>query len=54
MPRAMLMHPVLAKLWRARRAEGRLLGHDTEAVLVDWRPDPAPPPSSPPAGARRY
>ena len=38
---AMLMHPVLAKLWRARRAEGRLLGHDTEAVLVDWRPDPA-------------
>ncbi len=36
----MLMHPVLVKLWRARRAEGRLLGRDSEALLVDWRPDP--------------
>lgn len=36
----MLHHPVLRKLWRARHAEARLLGWDTEAVLVDWRPDP--------------
>ncbi|MBL8332194.1 MAG: VWA domain-containing protein [Rubrivivax sp.] len=41
---AMLMHPVLHKLWRARRAEGRLLGYDSEAVLHDLRPDPAAPP----------
>jgi uncharacterized protein with von Willebrand factor type A (vWA) domain len=34
-------HPVGRRLWRARHAEGRLLEHDTEAVLVDWRPDPA-------------
>lgn len=37
---AMLGHPVLKKLWRARRAEGRLLAHDTEAHWVDNRPDP--------------
>lgn len=37
----MLRHPVLKKLWRARHAEARLLGWETEAVLVDWRPDPA-------------
>lgn len=36
----MLRHPVLRKLWRARHAEARLLSHDTEAVLVDWRADP--------------
>ncbi len=36
----MLRHPVLKKLWRARHAEARLLGWETEAVLVDWRPDP--------------
>ncbi len=36
----MLHHPVLKKLWRARHAEARLLGWETEAVLVDWRPDP--------------
>jgi len=36
----MLRHPMLKKLWRARRAEGRLLSWLTEAVLVDWRPDP--------------
>ena len=36
----MLHHPVLRKLWRARHAEARLLSWDTEAVLVDWRPDP--------------
>ncbi|MFO1328958.1 MAG: VWA domain-containing protein [Rubrivivax sp.] len=41
---AMLMHPVLHKLWRARRAEARLLGYDSEAVLHDLRPDPATPP----------
>jgi uncharacterized protein with von Willebrand factor type A (vWA) domain len=36
-----LRHPLLRRLWRARLAEGRLLAHDTEAVVVDWRPDPA-------------
>jgi uncharacterized protein with von Willebrand factor type A (vWA) domain len=36
----MLRHPVLKRLWRARHAEGRLLGRETEAVLVDWRVDP--------------
>ena len=41
---ALLMHPVGRKLWRARWAEARLLSYDTEAVLVDWRPDPAAPP----------
>ena len=41
---AMLLHPVLHKLWRARRAESRLLGYDSEAVLHDLRPDPAAPP----------
>lgn len=40
----MLHHPVLKKLWRARHAEARLLCHDTEAELVDWRADPAAPP----------
>ena len=40
----MLRHPVLKKLWRARHAEARLLSHDTEARLVDWRADPAAPP----------
>ncbi|MBK9133939.1 MAG: VWA domain-containing protein [Betaproteobacteria bacterium] len=48
-------HPVGRRLWRARHAEGRLLAHDTEAVLTDWRADPdaparaerdAPPPES--------
>jgi len=46
---ALLMHPVGHKLWRARRAEARLLGYDSEAVLVDWRPDPAAPPRQAPA-----
>jgi hypothetical protein len=32
---AQLRHPVLHKLWRARLAEGRLLGYDSEAVLLD-------------------
>jgi uncharacterized protein with von Willebrand factor type A (vWA) domain len=36
----LLRHPVGKRLWRARQAEGRLLAHDTEAVVVDWRPDP--------------
>ncbi len=40
----LLMHPVGRKLWRARWAEARLLSYDTEAVLIDWRPDPAAPP----------
>ena len=41
---AMLLHPVLHKLWRARRAEGRLLTYDSQAVLIDWRPDASQPP----------
>jgi uncharacterized protein with von Willebrand factor type A (vWA) domain len=36
----LLRHPVGQRLWRARQAEGRLLAHATEAVVVDWRPDP--------------
>jgi uncharacterized protein with von Willebrand factor type A (vWA) domain len=40
----MLRHPVLRKLWRSRHAEARLLSHETEARLVDWRPDPSCPP----------
>ncbi|MBI5717713.1 MAG: VWA domain-containing protein [Burkholderiales bacterium] len=36
----LLCHPIGRRLWRARHAEGRLLAHDTEARLVDWRPDP--------------
>ena len=39
-----LRHPVLHKLWRARRAEARLLHYDSAAELVDWRPDPHAPP----------
>jgi uncharacterized protein with von Willebrand factor type A (vWA) domain len=35
-----LRHPVLKRLWRARQAEGRLLAHETEALVIDWRPDP--------------
>jgi uncharacterized protein with von Willebrand factor type A (vWA) domain len=35
-----LRHPVLHKLWRARRAEARLLQYDSVAELIDWRPDP--------------
>ena len=47
-----LRHPVLRKLWRARRAEARLLHYDSAAELIDWRPDPHAPPrerSAPPA-----
>ena len=40
---AMLRHPLLKKLWRARRAEGRLLSYDSQALLVDLRPDPGTP-----------
>jgi uncharacterized protein with von Willebrand factor type A (vWA) domain len=47
----MLRHPVLRKLWRARHAEARLLSHDTEALLVDWRADPAAPPRAAAAAA---
>jgi uncharacterized protein with von Willebrand factor type A (vWA) domain len=45
----MLRHPVLVKLWRAHHAEARLLARETEAVLVDWRPDPLARPAA--AGA---
>ncbi|MGE5115366.1 MAG: VWA domain-containing protein, partial [Betaproteobacteria bacterium] len=47
---AQVHHPVLHKLWRARRAEGRLLAWDSEAVLFDTRPDPLAPlqPAAPP------
>ncbi len=41
---ALLRHPVGRKLWRARRAEARLLTYDSSAVLTDWRPDPLAPP----------
>jgi uncharacterized protein with von Willebrand factor type A (vWA) domain len=37
---ALLRHPLGRRLWRARHAEGRLLAHDSQAVLTDWRPDP--------------
>jgi uncharacterized protein with von Willebrand factor type A (vWA) domain len=40
----MLRHPVLKRLWRARHAEARLLGRESQAVLIDWRHDPAAPP----------
>lgn len=36
----LLHHPLGRRLWRARHAEGRLLAHDSEAVLIDWRADP--------------
>ena len=36
----LLHHPLGRRLWRARHAEGRLLAHDSEAVLTDWRIDP--------------
>lgn len=49
---AMLLHPVLKKLWRARRAEARLLTYDSEAVLIDLRPDPTAPPRHDPAPPR--
>lgn len=39
-----IRHPVLHKLWRAKRAEARLLTYDSEAVLIDWRADPHAPP----------
>lgn len=47
-----LRHPVLKRLWRARQAEGRLLAHETEAVVVDWRPDPQGRPGATPPSAR--
>lgn len=53
---ALIRHPVLHKLWRAKRAEGRLLGYDSEAVLQDAVPDPtgrsAPTPARPEPEAR--
>lgn len=44
-----LRHPVLHKLWRARKAEARLLTYDSQALLVDWRPDPQAPPRQRPS-----
>ena len=41
---ALLLHPVARKLWRARRAEHRLLSYDSQALLFDLRPDPSQPP----------
>jgi len=43
----LLRHPVGRRLWRARHAEGRLLAHDTEARLIDWRPDATAPRQAP-------
>jgi uncharacterized protein with von Willebrand factor type A (vWA) domain len=40
----LLRHPVGQRLWRARRAEGRLLAYRTSALVIDWRPDPHAPP----------
>ena len=48
----MLRHPVLKKLWRARHAEARLLGWQTEALLTDWRADPFARPQGPTAPDR--
>ncbi|HMM86034.1 VWA domain-containing protein [Azohydromonas sp.] len=48
---ALMHHPVGHKLWRARRAESRLLTWESEAVLVDWRADPAARPRTPAAPA---
>ncbi len=39
---ALIRHPVLRKLWRARHAEARLLIYDSQAVLTDLRPEPQP------------
>jgi uncharacterized protein with von Willebrand factor type A (vWA) domain len=36
----LLRHRVGKRLWRARQAEGRLLAHETEALVIDWRADP--------------
>jgi uncharacterized protein with von Willebrand factor type A (vWA) domain len=52
---ALMRHRVGHKLWRAKRAEARLLTWESEAVLTDLRPDPqahhrartAPPPPQP-------
>ncbi len=48
---ALLNHPLGRRLWRARWAEGRLLAHDTAAVLVDRRPDPSAAPAAVPMQA---
>jgi uncharacterized protein with von Willebrand factor type A (vWA) domain len=37
---SLLQHPVGRRLWRARLAEARLLSHDSQAELIDHRPDP--------------
>ena len=37
---SLLQHPMGRRLWRARLAEARLLSHDSQAELIDFRPDP--------------
>lgn len=39
-----LAHPVLRKLWRARKAEARLLAYDSQATAADWRVERQRPP----------
>jgi uncharacterized protein with von Willebrand factor type A (vWA) domain len=37
---AMIRHPLLHRLWRARFAEAQLLSYESEAVLTQWRLQP--------------
>jgi uncharacterized protein with von Willebrand factor type A (vWA) domain len=37
---AMIRHPLLHRLWRARFAEAQLLTYESEAVLTQWRLQP--------------
>jgi uncharacterized protein with von Willebrand factor type A (vWA) domain len=37
---AMIRHPLLHRLWRARLAESQLLSYESEAVLSQWRLQP--------------
>ena len=37
---ALIRHPVLHRLWRARLAESQLLSYEDEAVLTQWVPSP--------------
>ena len=37
---ALIRHPVLHRLWRARLAESQLLSFEDEAVLTQWVPNP--------------
>jgi uncharacterized protein with von Willebrand factor type A (vWA) domain len=47
----LLRHPLGRRLWRARRAEARLLHYDSSADVIDWRPDPHPSAQSPAGSA---